>query len=170
MILNVFQALKSPGEIFPFTITGEVEPQDVLGEQVHFDQVQLVGTFRANDNQDIEISGSLSTSVHTRCAKCLEKASAKVSASFFEVFTLTGDPDDLDVFLYRGNEVDLHRLMFTTAILALPIRFLCKENCKGLCAGCGGDLNQQGCTCEQHVDQENPFAVLKQLLNQDEGV
>ncbi len=170
MILNVFQALREPGEAFPFILKGEIPAQDVLGEQVHFDQVHLVGEYKANENQEIEVSGQLTTTVHSRCAKCLEKASVKINTSFDEVFTLTGDPEDLDVFLYRGNEIDLHRLMFTTAILALPIRFICKEECKGLCIRCGGDLNKQACTCEQYVNQENPFAVLKQLLNQDEGV
>lgn len=170
MFLNVFQALRNPGEIFTFKMEGEIPSQDVLGEQVSFDRVELVGTYHASPNQEIEVTGSLKTKAHSRCAKCLEKASEEVTSSFHEVFSPTGDPEDLDVFLYRGNEIDLHRLMFTTAVLALPIRFLCKEDCKGLCLKCGGDLNKQACTCKKHVNQNNPFSVLEQLLNQDEGV
>ncbi len=170
MILNVLQALQNPEEIFSFNGEDEIAVQDVLGDQVYFDQVKLTGMYKANHNQEIEVEGNLHTKAHSTCAKCLEKASATIQASFKETFTLKGDPEDLDVFLYRGNEVDLHRLMFTTAILALPIRFLCSKNCKGLCSKCGGDLNKQECTCEKNVNQDNPFAVLKQLLNQDEGV
>ncbi|NLB91656.1 MAG: hypothetical protein GX786_10625, partial [Clostridiales bacterium] len=67
MLLHVCEALRNPGEIFFFSMNGNISPQDVLGDQVRFDQVHLTGTFSANEEQEIEIVGQLTTKAYSIC-------------------------------------------------------------------------------------------------------
>ena len=50
--------------------------------------------------------------------------------------------------LAEGQKVDLTSLMQETIVTELPLRLLCKEDCKGLCPKCGTDLNLGSCSCE----------------------
>lgn len=71
------------------------------------------------------------------------------------------DQEDLDLFPYDGDTVDLEPLIREQVILAVPYAPLCREDCKGLCAQCGADLNQGPCPCEKPVAPR--FAALKGL-------
>ena len=57
--------------------------------------------------------------------------------------------DDLDVFPYDGEEIDLTALLREQLVLALPFAPLCTDDCKGLCPVCGTDLNQTTCSCDR---------------------
>jgi len=57
--------------------------------------------------------------------------------------------DDLDLFPYDGDEIDLEPLLREQLVLAMPFAPLCAEDCKGLCPQCGADLNQTTCQCDR---------------------
>jgi uncharacterized protein len=69
--------------------------------------------------------------------------------------------DDLDVFPYEGDVVDLEPLIREQFVLAVPFAPLCKDDCKGLCPQCGTDRNVASCTCEKPIDPR--FAALEAL-------
>ena len=69
--------------------------------------------------------------------------------------------EDLDVFPYDGETLDLEPLLREQFVLAIPFAPLCIESCKGLCPQCGIDRNAGTCTCEAPVDPR--LAALKGL-------
>jgi uncharacterized protein len=69
--------------------------------------------------------------------------------------------DDVDVFPFDGERIDLEPLLREQFVLAVPYAPLCSETCKGLCAQCGIDLNTGTCACEKPIDPR--LAVLKGL-------
>jgi uncharacterized protein len=69
--------------------------------------------------------------------------------------------EDLDLFPYEDDFVDLEPLFREQFVLAVPYAPLCKEDCKGLCPQCGTDLNTGTCACQAPVDPR--FAGLKNL-------
>ncbi len=71
------------------------------------------------------------------------------------------DEEDLDLFPYDGEAIDLEPLVREQVILAVPYAPLCKEDCAGLCPQCGADRNAGPCGCEKPVDPR--FAALKGL-------
>ena len=73
------------------------------------------------------------------------------------------DEDSPDYFLLEGDELDLCDLLETSFILNLESRFLCREDCRGLCPRCGADLNLGPCGCKREKDPR--LAVLEQLLD-----
>jgi len=69
--------------------------------------------------------------------------------------------EDLDVFPFDGERIDLEPLFREQFVLAIPYAPLCTETCKGLCPQCGIDRNTASCTCEPPIDPR--LAVLKGL-------
>jgi uncharacterized metal-binding protein YceD (DUF177 family) len=69
--------------------------------------------------------------------------------------------EDLDVFPFDGEKLDLEPLFREQFILAIPFAPLCREDCKGLCPQCGTDLNTGTCACEKPIDPR--LAALKGL-------
>jgi uncharacterized protein len=69
--------------------------------------------------------------------------------------------EDLDVFPYDGERIDLEPLFREQFVLAVPYAPLCAETCKGLCPQCGIDKNTASCTCEPPIDPR--LAALKGL-------
>jgi uncharacterized protein len=60
--------------------------------------------------------------------------------------------EDLGIATYEDEEIDLGRIVHDEVILELPMVSLCSENCAGLCASCGQNLNEGPCTCAPAVD------------------
>jgi uncharacterized metal-binding protein YceD (DUF177 family) len=73
--------------------------------------------------------------------------------------------EDLDVFPYDGEKIDLEPLFREQFVLAVPFAPLCAEDCKGLCPKCGIDRNTGTCSCAQdEIDPLDPrLAALKGL-------
>ena len=70
------------------------------------------------------------------------------------------EEDDLTTAFYENDEIDLGQLMREQFYLALPMKPLCRDDCKGLCPVCGTNLNQGTCDCKR--DWEDPrLAALK---------
>lgn len=69
--------------------------------------------------------------------------------------------DDVDVFPYDGEKVDLEPMVREQFILAVPFAPLCKDDCAGLCPQCGVDKNREACACEAPPDPR--FAALRGL-------
>jgi uncharacterized protein len=69
--------------------------------------------------------------------------------------------EDLDLFPYDGDAIDLEPLFREQFVLAVPFAPLCREDCKGLCPQCGMDRNTGTCSCEPPIDPR--LAALKGL-------
>ncbi len=167
MFLDISRALRSQGTEFPFELSGEIPPQDILGEPVSFDGVTLTGTFSAA-GKSVLIMGQLTAAAHARCAKCLGPAQTSLKVPFREIFVQDGDPEDPDKFAFEGNSLDLGHLALSMAVLALPMRFVCGETCKGLCPVCGENLNKNHCTCRKDLPVKHPFEALQMLFKDEE--
>ena len=74
--------------------------------------------------------------------------------------------DDPDIFPVENNGIDLDELLRTCFILDMETKFLCSEDCKGLCSVCGKNLNDGPCACTKQTDPR--LAVLGQLLDIDD--
>ena len=104
----------------------------------------------------LEIEGGTSLEVLMPCDRCLKEVSTPVDISFdFEVDMKLSDEarvkalDESD-FLH-GSELDTDALIQSEALMALPAKVLCREECKGLCPVCGQDLNIRDCGCDRSV-------------------
>lgn len=115
------------------------------------------------------MKGSASTKVLMECSRCLEEFKKDLSADLELVFQRRAGPvgcenthregdvelsdEELKIVEYDAESIDLSDSVRESILLALPIKPLCSENCKGLCPVCGKNLNQGSCDCQQtHID------------------
>ncbi|MDR1988961.1 MAG: DUF177 domain-containing protein [Acidobacteriaceae bacterium] len=124
------------------------------------------------DKRQFRLAGSLQSTLVLRCSRCLEAFELPVSAEFDlhyqprVVAQASGETeiqeDDLATAVYDGEEIDLGQLMIEQFYLALPMKPLCSDECKGLCPVCGTNLNRGMCNC--HRQWEDPrFAALRAM-------
>ncbi len=163
MKLDVSEALSHPGQEYLFSGSQAIANQVIYGEVIRLDDCSVEGRFLADSEGNISLKGRLHTVAHALCANCLADAEAKVENTFDETFRRDGDPEDNEIFAYEGHEISLEKLVMSYAVMALPIRFLCREDCPGFeyrdpDAVPAGDGRQY------------PFAGLRQLLENDEEV
>ena len=105
--------------------------------------------------------------MHCVCDRCGEKYVAVKFAYYECVLVEERESDDSDdIIVLENDEVDLDELARDAFILAMDTKFLCSEDCRGLCPGCGVNLNRESCRCKKAVDPR--LAKLAQLLQKDE--
>jgi uncharacterized protein len=107
--------------------------------------------------RELFFRGVLRGGVESTCSRCLEVFSLPVEHEFDIVLspkplqagasTEELRPEDLGLSYYSGDEINLEPLVREQVLLALPTRPLCAEDCRGLCGGCGVDLNTESCRC-----------------------
>ena len=119
--------------------------------------VRLTATFT---KPNVLLQGTLSCYIRGFCDRCLAEISRQTDLSFNQIF-YKDVADDEDGYVYSGSKLDATKAICDEIVLSLPIAFLCKEDCKGLCPKCGTNLNDGQCDCD--VSRENAFAALKNL-------
>jgi uncharacterized protein len=131
------------------------------------------------DAQKVRLAGRVRTTLETDCGRCLDAFRVPVDATLDLMFLPdTGEAaagkgekevrdDDVGVSFYRNDTIDLGEVMRDEFYLALPMKPLCRDDCKGLCPVCGVNRNREICTCK--ADWVDPrMEALKTLLKNKE--
>jgi uncharacterized protein len=134
------------------------------------DRIDVSATLK-RIRQTLYLEGNLRTEVEMDCSRCLEAARLPISAPFKYILTpaQTEPPEeqelnaeDLDFIYYQDDLIDLDPLVAEQILLQIPMKILCREDCKGLCPHCGISLNQHSCQC--HAERiDSRLTVLKKL-------
>lgn len=124
------------------------------------------------DKERFRLVGTMRTELELSCSRCLEPFRLPVEVAFDQrylpqVEASPGDEreiaeEDLETSFYRDEQIDLNELLREQFYLALPMKPLCEDACKGLCPQCGTNLNDGTCDCS--AEWEDPrLGALKQL-------
>ncbi len=124
---------------------------------------------------EVMVKGDLTAEVKLQCSRCLKEfhrtLSVPIDVVYHPVEELKGEErhevtaGELDMDFYSGEELDLLDLLKEQIMLNVAMKPLCDGSCKGICSGCGADLNTETCKCsERGVDPR--LAELKKLLQQ----
>jgi uncharacterized protein len=107
--------------------------------------------------QDIRVQGELATSVEMACARCLEPVAREVARMFELLYRPRGvdagrdeisiTQAEAEIGYYVGEGVELKDILREQILLEVPIKVVCREECKGLCPRCGQNLNEGACHC-----------------------
>lgn len=113
------------------------------------------------------LNGTARSELDLVCDRCGKEFSREkvVSLDVLLATELEQEDSEDEIFLLDGNELDLDELVTTAFVLAMDTKNLCSEDCKGLCAKCGADLNLGPCGCRPEVDPR--LAALAQLLDKE---
>ncbi len=159
-------------ELHPIDYQEEFPPDAIdLGEDVRqltllktSGRAQLVAEHHGKRNviKDIRLNGELATRLELPCARCLEPVVQDVTRKFDLLYrplgTDAGNEElsvtaaEAEVGYYQGEGLLLEDAIREQVLLAVPLKVVCREDCKGLCPSCGKNRNTDPCSCAQ------PFA------------
>ena len=154
-------------ELHPIDFQEEFPPDAIdLGEDVR--QLTLLKTRgraqlveehhgRRNVIQDIRLNGELATRLELLCARCLEPVAQDVTRKFDLLYrplgTDAGNEElsvtvaEAEVGYYQGDGLLLEDAIREQVLLTVPLKVVCREDCKGLCPTCGKNRNTEPCSC-----------------------
>lgn len=136
------------------------------------------------DGVHYRLVGRTTATIELKCSRCLEPFRIPVDAAFdlrylpqpgqaeagagAEEVEVELGADDLTSAFYEEETIDLGQLMREQFYLALPMKPLCSEACRGLCPVCGTNLNRSTCTCRP-VWEDPRLAALRAIKKDDDA-
>ena len=165
MLLNVQRIINAPGERIDFQFELDLSDVDFGGLYPARNPVVVTGDVR-NIAGMLLLSFTASTVLKSVCDRCLKNFDdpRSVRCEYALAEKVENEEND-DIIVLEDGCVDVGELARTAFILEMDTKTLCSEDCKGICPGCGVDLNQGSCTCKKEVDPR--LAVLARLLEKD---
>jgi uncharacterized protein len=123
-------------------------------------------------DKNLRVGGTVETSLRFKCSRCTKEFSRLFSANYDLFYApqpqwSSGDDEialkyeDMEVAFYDGVLFDVDLMVLEQIELAMPMRFICGEECKGLCYICGADLNTSACSCEREQSDSRLAALLE---------
>ncbi|RLB35617.1 MAG: hypothetical protein DRH11_02215 [Deltaproteobacteria bacterium] len=119
------------------------------------------------------IKGEIAGGVRVRCDRCLEPFRWDFKSAF-SVYLVVPEPttdqadielleEEMEVDFTEGEAVELDQIIKEQVYLSLPMKCICKDDCLGLCPGCGVNLNREACQCKQETGHP-AFSKLQSLM------
>ncbi|MBE7039847.1 MAG: DUF177 domain-containing protein [Ruminococcaceae bacterium] len=133
-----------------------------------FNDVSVKGEI-VNIGDVLEFSAKARGRFRTECARCLKPLEESFSIEFSEMLkNVDEEITDRDaVVTFSGFTVDLTDIIRSNILVNLSTKYLCSEECKGICSICGADLNESPCHCtNDYIDPR--MEGLKRLLDKQE--
>ena len=165
MLLDLTKIMDSPGATVSFSTS--VDLRDLrYGNCFPVDEpVEAEGSVR-NTAGVLVMTGNIHTTIHGVCDRCASDFAQDVEFPIDVVLVteLSNDENEDEwVFPLEGDSADLEDIVRTVFVLNMDSKLLCKPDCKGVCGGCGRNLNHEDCSCQKELDPR--FAALRQLLD-----
>lgn len=145
------------------------------GTQLHTSgRAQLVEEHHGKHKliKDIRVNGELSTRVEVACARCLEPVVQDVNREFDLLYRPRGadagreelsvTSTEAEISYYEGEGLLLEDALREQVLLAVPLKAICRQDCKGLCPQCGTNLNVAQCSCGEPAGDPR-WSALKDL-------
>jgi len=141
-----------------------------------------VDLYRTGEN--VSLNGEMHLELKPICGRCSleyeDTMEIPLARHLAPYFAMPGQKDadleeeielnaeDMEFSFYHNEEMNLSEILSEELLLALPLNFVCQEECKGLCTVCGANLNQASCECRIENDY-SPFAALKNFKVKGSG-
>ena len=165
MRLELRDIIHIPDAYKPFQFQLDLSGQDFFGARPIVHPVQAEGRV-TNHAGALVLEGSARSLLELQCDRCGKSFSREKTVALDSLVAQElEDEENDDILLLDGTVLDLGEAVSTAFILAMDTKNLCSDDCKGLCAKCGADLNLGPCGCGPDVDPR--LAALAQLLDKE---
>lgn len=169
MTIDVSAILKELGGKIAVDGCVELGNTDFLGETYIFSEpVQVQGDI-SNNGKSLILKAKCTGSMKTRCARCMKEIAVPIEFMLDENLIQGDDGNtyDDDVIVFDGTLVDIDEIVADGFLMNVDGKYLCKEDCRGLCPECGADLNEGDCGCD--TDTIDPrWAGLLDIMKNNE--
>lgn len=168
MKLDLKPLARQPGAVLPFELQLDLSGVEWSGGRPFSRPVQARGAVR-NRAGALELNVRLATVLSLTCDRCAKPFEREKTVEYDTLLAFelaNGESDDI-VLLDKDGALELDELMREVFLLEMDTKNLCSEDCKGLCTGCGADLNVESCRCEREIDPR--LSKLARLLEPEKA-
>jgi len=155
--INVSQLLKENiGTVREYEINELIDIMEIGASSPVEGSIKLTRT-----NRGILVQGTIHTRIPVECNRCLKvfdhPLSVNLQEEYFPVIDVNSGapvaiPEDADGFTIDEHHIlDLSEAIRQNALLAIPMKVLCRKDCAGLCQECGKNLNEGSCECNTEI-------------------
>ncbi len=162
MFLNLREIIEVPGGSVPFDCEIGTDRLDFPSIKRYNARPHAVGRVY-NEAGVLRLTGVLTADMTCICDRCGGDFDSVKETELDATIVEEDTGVNPELFILEGDGIDLEEVLSTLFILDMETKFLCREDCKGLCSTCGKNLNLGPCGCRKQIDPR--FAVLEQLLD-----
>lgn len=112
----------------------------------------------------VHIEGDVSLVLAIPCDRCLEPVDRAVNFRVDTDVDFDTENSGDDMSIAEGYVIDTDKLLYSEILMALPMKNLCSEDCRGICRKCGTNLNRQTCDCDTFVPDPR-MSVIKDIFS-----
>ena len=165
MRLGLRDIIHVPDAKKTFQFQLDLSQEEFYGARPVVHPVQVEGSV-TNHAGALVLEGTARSPLELTCDRCGKPFSREKTVILDNLVAQElEDEENDDILLLDGTELDLDEAVSAAFILAMDTKNLCSDDCKGLCAKCGADLNLGPCGCRPDVDPR--LAALAQLLDKE---
>lgn len=164
MIIDLEPLFNVEGLVKEIDYTVDLSEEELRGSKPFTAPVKVRGSLSNHSGiVTVDVNADFTMSVSCdRCAKPVDYP-YDIDINHTLVAALNDEENDDLLLVEDIKNFNLDELVTDDIFLNLPSKFLCSEDCKGLCPRCGKDLNDGPCSCQKEIDPR--LAALTQLLD-----
>lgn len=166
MVINFSDLLSKKNRKKEISLSFELEPFEFEGEEIRAIENVNVEGLGISEKDVILIEASVKTKLKLNCSRCLDTFIYPIDIDIEERFTKSKElQEDEELIFVEDDTLDIIQIVENCIISTLPIKRLCKEDCKGLCSQCGTNKNIKECQCDD-FDVDIRLAKLRELFGE----
>jgi uncharacterized protein len=170
VILTISQIIGKTGESMEVSFSENVENTMGYPDVVCFSEPVVIKGVLTNTKKGILFEADGNTEAVYLCSRCLERVKVPIQFNINEMFYPSGSVEnEKEAETFCDDEMDLTDVIQRSILENLPMKVVCKEECKGLCPKCGKNLNEGDCDCND-TEFDPRLESLRTLFNVDEEV
>lgn len=167
MKINIISVINCDGAKLSIEKDVSVGSFEFAGNEYSFENpVKVSGEIR-NIGSALKIALKVEGEYTSFCDRCGCDISASILGEAEENITGESVEIDSEMFVLNGHVLDISGAVESLVYSSLPMRNLCKDDCKGLCSKCGTDLNKSECNCDT-TRYDPRFAIFRKLAGNGE--
>lgn len=174
MLINLTDVFTSEGKDRRESLTYEKDSFSYLGNDYRIREKSPIDmTFSNIGSGKVLIKGGMKLVLEIPCDRCLEMVDVPLEVSFEQEVvspdcaSQAEEEDEQDFML--GYELDVEAFVNGEILINMPVKVLCRPDCKGICRQCGHNLNEGDCGCDTFVPDPR-MAAIKDIFNANKEV
>lgn len=170
MNINLTEIINNDGGSLVFSEKVHIDPVKYMGEKVCFDDGVIFEGEIKNISGVFELKGKISGLLSANCSLCLERLERSFAAYVSETVVREGSEGekalsaDDDVIVISDYFLPIDEIVLNNILINLDVKYLCSQDCRGLCPKCGKNLNKGDCGCDRSITDPR-FEVLSKLMD-----